>query len=139
MLYYYQAVAHHMLGNYDESHEQFRRAITLSPELAPSAHYYQGIAHYRRGNLELAKAEFETIIETQPVSELARSAKDILAQLSVATPAGSRRWNLGVTASSEWDSNVVLLPGGTQPPGGSTGISQQHDYRTVCMAAENSG
>jgi hypothetical protein len=36
-----------------------------------------------------------------------------------------------MSASGQYDSNVVLLPLGTQPPGGQTGISQKDDYRTA--------
>ncbi len=36
-----------------------------------------------------------------------------------------------MSISGQYDSNVVLLPLGTQPPGGQTGISQKDDYRSA--------
>jgi tetratricopeptide (TPR) repeat protein len=141
VVHYYQGLVLHKLGRYELSPERFLRVIAISPELAPTAHYYSGVAYYRRGLLEQAKAEFEAVVSLQPSSELARSAKDFLAQATAVetarteeAPEKPRRWKLNANVSAEWDANVVLLPGDTQPPGGSTGISGKHDYRTVLSA-----
>jgi Flp pilus assembly protein TadD len=138
---YYQGLIYHKLGRYELSPEKFLRAMAANPELAPTAHYYSGVAYYRRGMLEQARVEFEAVAALQPSSELARSAKDFLAQATAVEMAPKeeaappqRRWKLSANVSAEWDSNVVLLPGGTQPPGGSTGISGKQDYRTVLNA-----
>ena len=42
-----------------------------------------------------------------------------------------KAWDLTFSVSPQYDSNVVVLPLGIQPPGGSSGISQKSDYRTV--------
>jgi tetratricopeptide (TPR) repeat protein len=131
LIQYYQGLTYLRLEAFDRSQEKFDRAKALSPELAASAQYHSGIAHYRRGNIAQARAEFEAVIQTQPVSELARSAKEFLGRPEPTPTVASKRWNLSLMTSAEWDSNVVLLPGGTQPPGGSTGISRKGDYRTV--------
>jgi hypothetical protein len=49
-------------------------------------------------------------------------------------PAGPRKWSASFNLAAEYDTNVVVLPSGTSPPAGSTGISRQKDYRTVMNA-----
>ena len=131
LVYYYQGLVYHQLRAFDQSPALFSRAMALSPDLTPSARYYTGVAHYALGRLDEAQKEFEAAIAAgEPESELARSAREFLEHRG-ATPKGPRRWDLSFSASEQYDTNVVLLPGGTQPPGGTSGISQQHDFRTA--------
>lgn len=131
LVYYYQGLVYHQLRAFDLSPALFSRAMALGPDLTPSARYYTGIAHYRRGLIDEAQREFEAAIASgEPESELARSAKEFLEHRG-APPKGPRRWDLSLSVSQQYDSNVVLLPLGTQPPGGQTGISQKDDYRTA--------
>ena len=131
LVYYYQGLVYHQLKAFDQSPALFSRAMALSPDLTPSARYYTGVAHYALGQLDEAQKEFEAAIAAgEPESELARSAREFLEHKGAA-PKGPRSWDLSFSASEQYDTNVVLLPGGTQPPGGTSGISQQHDFRTA--------
>jgi tetratricopeptide (TPR) repeat protein len=127
LIYYYQGLVAQNLKAYDRSPALFSRAMALSPDLTPASRYYTGISHYQRGLLDEAQREFEAAIAGgEPESELARSAREFLQQQR-AVPKGPRPWDLSVSVSGQYDSNVVLLPGGTQPPN-EVGISRKHDY-----------
>jgi tetratricopeptide (TPR) repeat protein len=130
LVHYYLGLTHHELGEFEEAPSRFRRAMTLSPDLAPSAQYYSGVAHLRRGAPAEAREALEAAIAAEPESEQARSAKEFLAQLE-APPSPESWWKVNGAAGMEYDTNVVLLPGGTSPPAGTTGISQESDYRSV--------
>lgn len=148
LVYYFQGLTYNKLGAYDKAAPVLTQAMELSPELSPEGHYQRGIAHYGRGIYEEAKAEFEAAIAADPDSELAQSARWYLQQVSgpgtrpiipeprgpvptPPTPVSPKRWDLNFSISAQYDSNVVLLPLGTQPPGGASGISRKDDYRTV--------
>jgi hypothetical protein len=108
--------------------------MALSPDLTPTVRYYTGISYYERGLLDQAQKEFEAAIASgEPESELARSARAILQQRTAA-PQGPKQWDLNLSISGQYDTNVVLLPIGIQPPGGATGISQKDDFRTTFYA-----
>ncbi len=131
LVYYYQGLVYHQLKAFDQSPALFSRAMALSPDLTPSARYYTGVAHYELGLLDEAQKEFEAAIASgEPESELARSAREFLERRG-APPKGPRRWDLSFSASEQYDTNVVLLPAGTQPPAGPTGISRKDDFRTA--------
>lgn len=136
LVHFYQGLAYHALEDFDKSPGRFLRAVTLSRDLAPSAHYYSGLAFFRRGILEEARAAFEEVLATgEPESELARSARELLGQITAALPVQRpKRWDLIFNAALQYDTNVVLLPLGTQPPGGTTGISRKDDYRHSLFA-----
>ena len=134
MVYFYQGLVAQELKSFIQAPELFSRAMALSPDLTPSARYYSGISYYQRGLIDQAQKEFEAAIALgEPESELARSAKAILQQ-RVAVPKGPKQWDLNLSISGQYDSNVVLLPIGTQPPGGTTSISQKDDFRTAIYA-----
>jgi tetratricopeptide (TPR) repeat protein len=127
LVYYYQGLVAQNLKAYDRSPALFSRAMALSPDLTPAARYYTGMSHYQRGLLDEAQKEFEAAIAGgEPESELARSAREFLRQQR-AVPKGPRPWDISLSVSGQYDSNVVLLPGGTQPPN-EVGISRKHDY-----------
>jgi Flp pilus assembly protein TadD len=135
LVYYYQGLAYHELGEFEKSPGRFIKAMTLSPDLAPTAQYYSGVAFFRRGILDEARTAFEAAVALQPESEQARLARELLGQIPGPEQTGGRRkWSVSGNVGWEYDSNVVLLPIGTTPPGGSTGISRKHDYRTVISA-----
>src|SRR5688572_1346455 len=134
LVYFYQGVISHELKSFNQSAALFSRAMALSPDLTPTARYYTGMSYYERGLLDQAQKEFEAAIAAgEPESELARTARAILQQRTAA-PKGPKQWDLNLSVSGQYDSNVVLLPIGIQPPGGSTGISQKDDVRTTIYA-----
>jgi tetratricopeptide (TPR) repeat protein len=134
LIYFYQGVVTHELKAFNQSPALFSRAMALSPDLTPTARYYTGMSYYERGLLDQAQKEFEAAIAAgEPESELARTARAILQQRTAA-PKGAKQWDLNLSVSGQYDSNVVLLPIGIQPPGGSTGISQKDDVRTTIYA-----
>lgn len=131
LVYYYQGLVAQQLKAYDQSPALFSRALALSPDLTPAARYFTGVAHYERGLLDQAQQEFEAAIAAgDPESELAQSAREFLQQQRN-VPGSPRLWDLSLSVSGQYDTNVVLLPAGTTPPGGATGISQKDDFRTT--------
>lgn len=130
LVYYYQGLIYHKLKAFNQTPALFSRAMALSPDLTPSARYYTGVAHYERGLLEEAQKEFqEAIASGEPESELARSAREFLEYKS-APPKEPRKWDLSLSMSEQYDTNVVLYPIGTQPSP-ETGISGKADFRTT--------
>jgi Flp pilus assembly protein TadD len=147
---YFQGLAHNRLGSYDQATVSLNRAMQLSPELSQEGHYQLGIAEYGRGRFEEAKGQFEAALAAEPASELAQAARVYLTELNDPGFAADRRrldptqqrtalpqitekksWDVLANISGQYDSNVVLLPLGVQPPGGTTGISRKDDFRTV--------
>lgn len=134
LIYYYQGLVYHQLKAFHQSPALFSRAMALSPDLTASARYYTGVAYYQQGLLEAAHKEFqEAIASGEPESELARSAREFLEYRSE-PPKEPRKWDLSLSLSGQYDTNVVLLPIGTQPPGGQTGISRKDDFRATFYA-----
>lgn len=132
LVYYYQGLSHFQLAEYEQAPPRFLRAMTLGPDLSSSAHYYSALAYYQQGTREEARAEFEAAQKLDPESEFGKSATTYLEQIMTGVPVRRRKiWDLTLSVSSQWDDNVVLLPGGFSPPGGVTGISQSSDYRTA--------
>jgi tetratricopeptide (TPR) repeat protein len=131
LVHFYRGLALNKLGRFEQAATAFDRAILLSPDLAPEGHYQRGLARYGLGMVDEARAEFRAIVSTQPESELARSARRFLGEIRAPVTPGLKRWNLDLALSGQYDSNVVLLPLGVQPPGGPTGISRKDDFRAV--------
>lgn len=135
LVYYYQGLTHNKQGAYEQAPQRFLRALALSPELGPEVHYQSGVAYYKQGVLDEAKSEFQAVIESEPESELGRSAKELIQKMSETSPTTSRkRWDISFNVGAQYDSNVVLLPLGVQPPGGTTGISRKDDFVTALFA-----
>lgn len=152
LVYYFQGLAHIRLGEFEQARAPLAKAMQLSPDLAPEAHYQLGLTEYGRGRFQEAVTEFETAIAAEPTSDVAQSARQYLVQIreggegterrrldptlsrAARTPAQPKRWDLTFSTSAQYDTNVVLLPLGVQPPGGSSGISRKDDYRTVLTA-----
>lgn len=134
LIYFYQGVVSHELKSFNQSSALFSRAMALSPDLTPTVRYYTGMSYYERGLIDQAQKELEAAIAAgEPESDLARAARRVLEQRT-APPKGIKQWDLSLSISGQYDSNVVLLPIGIQPPGGSTGISQKDDFRTTYYA-----
>ena len=132
LVFYYQGLTYHQKGAFDLSPGRLLRARTLSPDLAAPSHYYSGIAYYQRGLLEEAREEFNAVLRVgEPGSDLVNSARQFLEEAGGEEGAGPKRWDLSVTLMEQYDNNVVLLPLGTSPPGGTSGISQKHDVVTA--------
>ncbi|MEY4704839.1 MAG: hypothetical protein RL042_1041 [Nitrospirota bacterium] len=132
LIYYYQGLAHNKQGTYEQAPQRFLRALALNPDLGPEVHYQSGVAYYKQGVLDEAKSEFQTVIELEPESELSRSAKELVLRMNEpGTTTSQKRWDLSFNVSAQYDSNVVLLPIGIQPPGGTTGISRKDDFVTA--------
>lgn len=134
LIYFYQGVVSHELKSFNQSSALFSRAMALSPDLTPTVRYYTGMSYYERGLIDQAQKELEAAIAAgEPESDVARAARAILEQRTAA-PKGPKQWDLSLSVSGQYDSNVVLLPIGVQPPGGSSGISQKDDFRTTYYA-----
>jgi Flp pilus assembly protein TadD len=132
LVYYYKGLSHFRLAEYEQMQPQLARALALGPDLATSAHYYSALGYYQQGVLEEAKAEFEAAQTLDPQSEFGKSSGQYLEQIKTGVPPGKRkRWDLTFSVSAQFDDNVVLLPSGTSPPAGATGISQRSDYFTA--------
>ncbi|WP_447979292.1 tetratricopeptide repeat protein [Candidatus Nitrospira bockiana] len=152
LVHYFQGLAHIRLGQFEQAQAPLTKAMRLSPELSPESHYQLGVAEYGRGRYEQAAVEFETAIAAEPTSDIAQSARQYLVQIregggaterrrldptvprGSVTPGRPKRWDLTFSTSVQYDTNVVLLPLGVQPPGGASGISRKDDYRTVLTA-----
>lgn len=135
LVFYYQGLTYHQKGAFDLSPGRFLRARTLSKDLAAPSHYYSGIAYFQRGLVDEAREEFNAVLAAgEQDSELVKSARLFLEQASGGESAGPKRWDVSLTVMSQFDTNVVLLPLGTSPPGGTSGISKKQDYRTAVFA-----
>jgi len=130
LVHFYLGLVHHAREDFDKSPARFMRAMSLSRDLAPSAHYYAGLAFFKRGVLDEAREAFQDVLHSaDPNSEMVRSARALLADIEAASAKQPKRWDIFGSANLQYDTNVVLLPLGTQPPGGPTGISQKSDVR----------
>ena len=134
LVYFYQGLIAQEMKSFIQAPALFSRAMALSPDLTPSARYYTGMSYYQRGLVDQAQKEFEGAIASgEPESELARTARAILQQ-QVDVPSGTKQWDVNLSISAQYDSNVVLLPIGTQPLSGSTSISKKDDFLTAIYA-----
>ena len=149
LAYYFEGLVYIRLNLYERADAPLTKALELDADFASPVRYQRGIAHYQLGRYEQARAEFEAVIAAEADSDLAQGARTYLAQLRDGVSGADRRrmdptlprpplsggmpkaWDLTFSVSPQYDSNVVVLPLGIQPPGGSSGISQKSDYRTV--------
>ncbi len=134
LVHYYQGLTLSKLGQYGQAQIPLAKALQLNPELGPEIHYQSGYAYLKEGVLDEARAEFNAVIQAEPQSDLARTAQDLMRQIREKPEGKHTRWDATLSVSEQFDTNVVLLPGGTGPPGGSTGISKKSDYRTAFAA-----
>jgi len=116
LLYIYAGLAAASQQAYDQASAKFLQAGKLDPELAADPHYQRGVALQSQKQPQQATAEFRAAVEggAPPPAQPARQA---------ALP--PKRWSANFGVSTQYDSNVVLLPsGGTLP----SGISHKDDF-----------
>lgn len=121
LLYYYAGLAAAAQQKHDQASEKFLRAGKMDPELANDPHYQRGVALQSKGQAQQATAEFRSAVEGGAVA-----AQPVRPTASTALP--SKRWSLNYGVSTQYDSNVVLLPGGGTLPGN---ISHKDDFVAV--------
>ena len=126
LLYYYEGLAAADRQSFEQASEKFLRAGKLDPEFGQDPHYQRGAALYAQGKADQAAAEFQSAVRAGSTASTQRkpTLRDSL------LPPG-KRWSASFGTSLQYDSNVVLLPGGVSPPGGSTGISHKDDFKMV--------
>ena len=124
LLYYYAGLSAAAQQAYDLASDKFLRAGKLDPELAKNPHYQRGVALHSKGQLREATSEFRSAVEGG-APEPVQAAKPAVAP---SAPSSTRRWSTNYALSLQYDSNVVLLPGGSTLPGG---ISHKDDFVTV--------
>lgn len=127
LVYYYEGLAAAALRLFPLASEKFLRAGVLDPELGRDVNYRRGASLASQGKPEQATDAFRTAV----LSGAPLSGQSGATPLTDAVPLSAKRWDLQAALSLQYDSNVVLLPSGAQPPGGSTGISHKSDFVTV--------
>lgn len=123
LLYYYAGLAAADQQAYEQASDKFLRAGKLDPELASDPRYQRGVTLHSQRQFEEASAEFRSAIEAGPAApQPARPAA------APAPQAPLKRWSANYGLSLQYDSNVVLLPGGSTLP---NGISHKDDFVTA--------
>jgi tetratricopeptide (TPR) repeat protein len=130
LLYYYEGLAAADRQSFDQASEKFLRAGKLDPEFGQDPHYQRGAELYAQGKAEQAAAEFQSAVRAGSSAPI--QPKPALGA-SLLSP--SKRWSASFGTSLQYDSNVVLLPGGVSAPGGATGISRKDDFRMAFNGA----
>jgi tetratricopeptide (TPR) repeat protein len=124
LLYYYAGLAAANQQSYEQASEKFVRAGKLDPELGNDAHYQRGLTLHSQRQYQQATAEFKSAVEgAQPATPPSAAPA---ATPSVQQP--SKRWSANYGLSLQYDSNVVLLPGGSALP---NNISHKDDFVTA--------
>jgi Flp pilus assembly protein TadD len=124
LLYDYAGLAAADQQSYEQASDKFLRAGKLDPELASDARYQKGVTLHSKRQFQQATAEFRSAVEGGTVAALEPDRQ-------VPTPAGqvpSKRWSASYGLSLQYDSNVVLLPGGSALP---NNISHKDDFVTA--------
>jgi Tfp pilus assembly protein PilF len=128
LLFYYAGLAASALQAYDQAADKFLQAGKLDAEFAGDPHYQQAVALHSQGRWQEATTEFKAAIDKDSVESGTPA-------LTASPVASQKRWSLNFAVGMQYDSNVVLLPGGTSPPGGSTGISHKDDFVALFMGS----
>jgi Flp pilus assembly protein TadD len=123
LLYYYAGLAAANQRAYEQASDRFLRAGKLDPELASDPRYQRGVTLHAQRQFPEASAEFRSAIE-------GGGATPQPARPAAAPPSQTplKRWNANYGLSLQYDSNVVLLPGGSTLP---NGISHKDDFVTA--------
>lgn len=128
---YYQGLVLAKLKAPDQATTRLDDARRMSPDLSTESEYQKGIAYYEQGAVEQARTAFQGVANSAADTPLGQSARQYLDLLKGGAAKPGKRWDLTFSVSPQYDSNVVLAPLGTQPIGGSTGISRKDDYLTA--------
>ena len=118
LLYYYAGLAAASQQSYGQASTKFMEAGKLDKELANDPHYQRGVALQSKGQAQQATDEFRLAVEGGTVA-----AQPVRPAVSTSIP--SKRWSVNYGLSTQYDSNVVLLPGGSPLP---SGISHKDDF-----------
>jgi tetratricopeptide (TPR) repeat protein len=123
LLYDYAGLAAAEQQSYEQASEKFLRAGKLDPELGSDARYERGAVLHSQRQFQQATGEFRSAVEggTAVAAQEARPA-------AAPTPQLPKRWSATYGLSLQYDSNVVLLPGGSALP---NNISHKDDFVTA--------
>ena len=123
LLYDYAGLAATEQRSYEQASEKFLRAGKLDPELANDARYQRGVTLHSQRQYQQATAEFRSAVEGG-TAVAAQPVRPAVAPSQVP----SKRWSANYGLSLQYDSNVVLLPGGSALP---NNISHKDDFVTA--------
>jgi tetratricopeptide (TPR) repeat protein len=124
LLYYYAGLAAAEQQSYEQASDKFLRAGKLDPELSNDARYQRGATLHSQHQYQQATTEFRSAVEGgQPA---VAAPERPLPGPSAQPP--SKRWSANYGLSLQYDSNVVLLPGGSALP---NNISHKDDFVTA--------
>ena len=124
LLYDYAGLAAAEQQSYEQASEKFQRAGKLDPELANDARYQRGVTLHSKRQFQEATAEFRSAVEGGTVAAVEQAQP---APVPTA-PLPPKRWSATYGLSLQYDSNVVLLPGGSALP---NNISHKDDFVTA--------
>lgn len=124
LLYDYAGLAAAEQQSFEQASDHFLRAGKLDPALANDARYQRGATLHSQRQFQQATAEFRSAVEggTAAAPEPAQPTPATAGQLP------SKRWTANYGLSLQYDSNVVLLPGGSALP---NNISHKDDFVTA--------
>ena len=124
LLYYYAGLAAAAQQSYEQASDKFLRAGKLDPELGSDARYQRGATLHSQRQFQQATAEFRAAVEGgQPAAAPVERPS-----AAAAGEVPSKRWSANYALSLQYDSNVVLLPGGSALP---NNISHKDDFVTA--------
>ena len=124
LLYDYAGLAAAEQQSYEQASEKFLRAGKLDPELASDARYQRGATLHSQRQFQQATAEFRSAVEGGTVVAAQQAPPPTVPPSQLP----SKRWSATYGLSLQYDSNVVLLPGGSPLP---NGISHKDDFVTA--------
>jgi tetratricopeptide (TPR) repeat protein len=124
LLYYYAGLAAADQQAYEQASDKFMRAGKLDPELANDARYQRGVTLHSQRQYQQATAEFRSAVEGGQVA----AARPAAPPTAPTAQLPSKRWSANYGLSLQYDSNVVLLPGGSALP---NNISHKDDFVTA--------
>ena len=124
LLYYYAGLAAADQQAYEQASDKFMRAGKLDPELANDARYQRGVTLHSQRQYQQATAEFRSAVEGGQVA----AARPAAPPTAPTAQPPSKRWSANYGLSLQYDSNVVLLPGGSALP---NNISHKDDFVTA--------
>lgn len=116
------------LGEREAATQNFERAAQ-DPELQLSARYYLGVTAYQRGQWTEAEDHFTYVAEQSPDTAVGTEAERFLEKLGIRV---TRNYSLYGSTGFQYDSNVILAPGGAAGEAQDIlGVSQKSDGRAV--------
>jgi tetratricopeptide (TPR) repeat protein len=117
--------AHLGLGDLARAEAHFLEALRRDPRLAPTVRLGLASIAARRGDRDAVRAQAERLQQEAPDSPIARRLQDAAALVTVPPAAAPKPWQVVVSLSGGYNSNVIFLGDGIPLP---TDISQKHAY-----------